>query len=295
MSQVFSPAAKVSTEICNLPIGVFDSGVGGLTVLSAIHAALPDEDLIYLGDTARVPYGTKSADSVRQYAEQATRALIEQPIKALVVACNTASAVALQRLAELHQGLPVFGVIEPGAAVSCQTSRNGHIAVLATESTIHGGAYQQAIQRLRPEAQVLAQACSLFVALAEEGWTEGTLVEQVIDTYLQPLFKQAAHQQLTLDAMVLGCTHFPLLKKSIQAVIGPDIELVDSATTTARVLQQHLAEAGLLRQSIGQRQPQLRFLVTDGPERFARVANRFFGYHVAPGQVEVVDIHPVSR
>lgn len=266
-----------------------------MTVLSAIHAQLPGEDLIYLGDTARVPYGTKSAASVRQYAEQATRALIEQRIKALVVACNTASAVALQRLAELHQGLPVFGVIEPGAAASCQTSRNGHIAVLATESTIHGGAYQQAIQRLRPEARVLAQACSLFVALAEEGWTEGALVEQVIDTYLQPLFQQADQHQLQLDAMVLGCTHFPLLKEAIKAVIGPDIQLVDSATTTASVLQQHLAEAGLLRPCIDGRQARLRFLVTDGPERFARVAQRFFGHHVSPGEVEVVDIHPVAR
>ena len=161
-----------------LPIGVFDSGIGGLTVLRALRRALPKESFIYLGDTARLPYGTKSAASVLRYSLQASELLVTRGIKCLVIACNTAAAVSIEILTERFAPLPVIGVIAPGAEAGCRASRSGHIAVLATEGTVRGGAYQRAIAGIRPAATVVAQACSLFVALAEEGWTEGPIVEK---------------------------------------------------------------------------------------------------------------------
>ena len=167
---------------------MFDSGVGGLTVLRALRAALPAEDFLYLGDTARLPYGTKSPESVVRYSVQAADALLERGIKCLVVACNTASACALDALRDRLATLPVIGVIEPGAEAACAVSRVGRIAVIATEGTVQGGAYQEAIRRLRPDAEVTARACPLFVALAEEGWTEGAIVEAIARRYLEPIF-----------------------------------------------------------------------------------------------------------
>ncbi len=276
-------------EVLQLPIGVFDSGVGGLTVLDAIHRALPQEDLLYLGDTARVPYGTKSADSVCRYARQAAQALVDRKVKALVIACNTATAVALQAVARQHPQIPVIGVVEPGARASCQSSRSGHIGVIATESTIHGGAYQQAIKAIRPDARVIGQSCSLFVALAEEGWTEGPLVEQILARYLDPLFEKALQQGLNVDCLVLGCTHFPVLKRSIAAVLGNHVRLVDSASTTAELLRAHFSEHQLYH-PLSNRTGQIGFLVTDGVDRFSRVATAFFGHRIESGQVELVDM-----
>jgi len=276
-------AAKPRAEYA---IGVFDSGVGGLTVLNALRQALPAEHLIYLGDTARVPYGTKSALSVRRYAEQAVRALASRQLKAIVVACNTASAMALEHLQRLYPELPVLGVIEPGAEAACRASRQGQIGVIATESTTHNQAYQQAILRLRPEACVRAQACSLFVALAEEGWHEGELVEQIVARCLHPLL--LSDHLAPLDTLVLGCTHFPALRKAIAAVAGEGIQLVDSAQTMAEAVKRRLAASRQLNNA--ETQGSLTFLVTDGPERFARVAGNFFSEPIDPGAVELVDI-----
>ncbi|MBV0934073.1 glutamate racemase [Marinobacterium weihaiense] len=271
-------------------IGVFDSGVGGLTVLNALRVVLPNEHLVYLGDTARVPYGTKSAVSVMRYAEQAAAALHGRHIKAIVIACNTVSAMALEHLQACYPDIPVLGVIEPGANAACETTRSGHIGVIATESTTHNQAYQKAILERLPAARVRAQACSLFVALAEEGWHKGELVEQIVARCLSPLLD--VESQEALDTLVLGCTHFPTLRHAIKQVVGDGICLVDSAQTTAVVVKQQLAKEGLL--NPGSEPGYLTFLVTDGPERFARVANNFFDETIDPAAVELVDIQHVS-
>jgi glutamate racemase len=266
------------------PIGVFDSGVGGLTVLRALRAELPSEDLVYLGDTARVPYGTKSAASVTRYALQATRALVDHGVKLLVVACNTASAVALDTLAAHHPALEIVGVVGPGAAAACKASKSGRIAVIATESTVRGGAYQTAIRTLRPGAEVTARACSLFVSLAEEGWTEGPVAEAVAARYLSEDFATGCDRP---DVLVLGCTHFPVLAPVIAKVVGDGVALVDSAATTTDSVRRRLQTSRLSR--VGARGV-VRFLATDGTERFRRVGERFFGEPIAAGSVELVDL-----
>ena len=266
-------------------IGVFDSGVGGLTVLRALRTALPGEDLLYLGDTARVPYGTKSASSVTRYALQAARALVKREIKLLVVACNTASSVALDALASEHEDVPVLGVVRPGAEAACEVSASGRIAVIATESTVRGGAYQHAIQALRPEARVTARACSLFVALAEEGWTEGPIVEGVAERYLRPDFDTRVDARP--DVLVLGCTHFPVLAPVIASVLGEGVVMVDSAETTASAVARELDRRGLAHPG---GRGEVRFLATDGVERFRRVGERFFGEPMDAARVELIDL-----
>jgi glutamate racemase len=267
-----------------LPIGVFDSGVGGLTVLRALRSRLPGEHFLYLGDTARLPYGTKSRDSVLRYSIQAGEFLIRRGIKCLVIACNTASSVAVEELRTRFAPVPVIGVIEPGAEAGCETSRSGHIAVIATEGTVKGGSYQRAITRLRPQAHVVARACPLFVALAEEGWTEGPIVDAVIHRYLDPMFQE--HPQL--DTLLLGCTHFPLLTGALRAIVNRDVDIVDSAETTASALEQDLRDKGLVAKSVAR--GRLALLATDSPERFARVGARFLGEHFEPSAVELVDL-----
>ena len=269
------------------PIGVFDSGVGGLTVLRALLDRLPGEDFVYLGDTARLPYGTKSPGSIRQYSLQAARLLHERGVKCLVVACNTASAIALAALKHEFDPVPVIGVLEPGAAAACRATRSGRIAVLATESTVRGGAYQAAITRRQPDAIVTARACPLFVALAEEGWTDGPIVEGVIHRYLDDVFvagAAAAHP----DTLLLGCTHFPVLVPALRKVLGPDVAIVDSAATTAVSLADVLAGRGVLRHD--QAAGRVTLLATDGPERFARVGAVFLGRPLAPADVKIVDL-----
>ena len=269
------------------PIGVFDSGVGGLTVLRALREALPAESFIYLGDTARLPYGTKSPQTVIRYALQAADVLIAREIKCLVVACNTASAAALEAMRARYDGLPVIGVIEPGARAACAKSLSGRMAVLATESTVRGGAYQQAIGRIRPDAKVRALACGLFVALAEEGWVKGPIVEQVALRYLEPLRTDPAHG---VDTLVLGCTHFPALKSAIAAAAGPGVQIVDSAATTAATVRLELAHHSLLRavENDEAGRGQLQFLATDGIERFIQVGGRFLGAPLDARSVELV-------
>ncbi|HSD74489.1 MAG TPA: glutamate racemase [Steroidobacteraceae bacterium] len=268
------------------PIGVFDSGVGGLTVLRALRALLPHESYIYLGDTARLPYGTKSAASVVRYSIQAADALVERDIKCLVIACNTASAVALHALRERYAPLPVIGVLGPGAQAACAASITGRIAVIATEGTVRGGAYQAAIHAIRPDARVVAQACALFVALAEEGWIEGPLVEGIVRRYLEPIF--AADVASHPDCLLLGCTHFPVLQPVMRRVLDPAVAIVDSAETTARTVRQLLERDGLA--SPASDPATLQLLATDAPARFARVGGTFFGSRIEESAVEPVDL-----
>jgi glutamate racemase len=273
------------------PIGVFDSGVGGLTVLRALLERLPHEDFVYLGDTARLPYGTKSPGSIRQYSLQAARRLHERGVKCLVVACNTASAMALDALTAEFAPVPVVGVLEPGAAAACRATRRGRIAVLATESTVRGGAYQAAIVRRLPQAAVTARACPLFVALAEEGWTQGPVVEGVIHRYLDDVFlnpDELAHP----DTLLLGCTHFPVFAPLLTQVLGPDVVIVDSAATTAATLAGVLESRGWCRPP-GDGPGHVTLLATDGAERFARVGGVFLGRPLAAADVEIVDLAPV--
>ncbi len=252
------------------PIGVFDSGVGGLTVFRAVERVLPGESLIYLGDTARVPYGTKSPETVARYTLQATRFLRRHRIKLLIVACNTASSVALSGLAE-EAAVPVVGVIRPGARCAVERSESGRIGVIGTRATIDSGAYPAAIRDLRADAEVHSLACPLFVPLAEEGWDGAGVVQQVAQRYLEPL--RAAE----IDTLVLGCTHYPLLREAIGQVMGRSVQLVDSAEAIASEVYERL-----------QREPQLaaerppggaeqRFFVTDIPDPFQTVAERFLG------------------
>jgi len=267
-----------------LPIGVFDSGVGGLTVLKALREELPGEDLIYLGDTARLPYGTKSPASISRYACQATRLLQERNIKLLVVACNTASAVALDALREQMDPLPVIGVVGPGASAAVTARPGGRHLVLATEATVRLGAYRRAILELDPTASVHELACEMLVSLAEEGWSDGAIAAAIVSRYLDELGDKAADA----DSVILGCTHFPLLRQQIAAAFDEHVSLVDSAGTTAAVARDMLASLDLSndRGHTGS----LTLLATDGVTRFARVGGWFLGTDLSTGDVTLVDL-----
>lgn len=268
------------------PIGIFDSGVGGLTVLKALRARMPDEHFVYLGDTARLPYGIKSASSILRYARQASRHLQARNIKLLVIACNTASAVALCDLQSELAPLPVIGVIEPGASAAVAARPSANHLVLATEATVRLGAYRQAILRLDTAAMVEELACELLVALAEEGWTNGGIADAVIRRYLQPYL--AADGTSTLSSLILGCTHFPLLRDALSAVAGDHVSIVDSAGTTATVVAERLLAEGLTRTHAGS--GNLQLLATDGARRFARVGGVFLGTALSADDVEIVDL-----
>lgn len=268
-----------------LPIGVFDSGVGGLTVMRAVADHLPAENLLYLGDTARVPYGNRGADTVKRYALNAASFLRDRGIKALVVACNTATAYALDTLIEHHPDIPILGVVNPVADVATQVSVSRHVGVIGTRGTIASGCYDRAL--LERGVRVTATACPLFVPLAEEGWTEGDVVRSVAREYLREF------EHADLDTLILGCTHYPLLAAEIQAVVdevaGRRVTLLDSGRATASALSVMLASRGMLRTS-GART--LRFLATDDPTSFSRTARKFFGGEL--DEVEHVDIVDVS-
>ena len=264
------------------PIGVFDSGVGGLTVLAALLAALPDESFVYLGDTARLPYGAKTPATVERYSLQCARHLVERDVKALVIACNTAASVAVGALAAAYAPLPVIGVLEPGAEAAVAVSGSGRISVLATEGTIAGGAYEREILARRPDALVQGIACPLFVALAEEGLRDGPIVEAAVAHYL-------AHLAPGVDTVLLGCTHFPVLAPALAAALGAGCRLVDSAATTAAVVAGRLHALALAAPHRADR-PRVTFLATDGAARFARVGRTFFGAALAPETVELVDL-----
>ena len=271
----------------DLGIGVFDSGVGGLTVMRELIRALPAEDLIYLGDTARLPYGSKSGDTILRYSRKAAHFLLKQGIKALVIACNTASAYALPALAD-ELAIPVIGVIEPGAEAALFASKEGQIGVIATAGTVASGAYTLAIKRRQPDAVVLAQACPLLVPLAEEGWVTGEVPRLVAASYFE-IFRG---MQPPLDTLVLGCTHYPLLeeviREEITRVIGRPIAIVSSGRSTARALVQALSDRQLLRATTKETPPgKRRFFVTDNNSRFAEVSGRFLG---EPVSLEWVDL-----
>ncbi|MCA1629977.1 MAG: glutamate racemase [Acidobacteria bacterium] len=284
----------------SLPIGIFDSGVGGLTVYRALHDRLPNERFVYLGDTARVPYGTKSLATVERYALENARFLEARGIKLLVVACNTASALALPAI-RAGVGVPVVGVIEPGARAVVEGSGGERVGVVATEATVQSGAYRREIEKLAPSLEVVERACPLFVALAEEGWADSDVAREVAAEYLKD-FRGGA-----VDALVLGCTHYPILRRVIQETVGGGVKLIDSGEATARAVAELLDGRSLRRKTdtatgklFAERARERRlcddldhFYVTDAADRFARVAERFLGS--APSVLEAVEVWGQDR
>ncbi len=250
----------------NKAIGIFDSGIGGLTVLRAIEATLPRENLIYLGDTARVPYGNKSRETIRRYSIENTHFLINAGVKAVVVACNTASALGLPDL-QKEFSIPIIGVIEPGALAAVTATQSKEIGVIGTEATIASSSYTQAIHALNPKLRVWGVSCPLFVPLAEEGWVEDEITEAIAQKYLGSFLKTP------IDTLILGCTHYPILKKIISKVMGEKVTLVDSAQQTALALQKLLQEKNLERKDSSARSETL--FVTDSPARFNQVGRNF--------------------
>jgi glutamate racemase len=276
--------AKVDGREWNVPdsaIGIFDSGVGGLTVLQKTRSLLPGKNLVYLGDTARVPYGTKSPETVKRYALQAADFLVRQNVKMLVVACNTASSVALEALRETFR-LPVVGVIEPGAEQAIAATSNRRIGVIGTEGTIQSGAYLKALKQLDPTIAAWGIACPLFVPLAEEGWAEHVVAKLCAEEYLAPLMEH------DIDTLVLGCTHYPLLKNILQHVLGPQVRLIDSAEATARKVAALLGETT---GSLGAAAGTTHFFVTDVPNRFCRVGGAFLGADLSTVTQIEIDHH----
>jgi glutamate racemase len=275
------------SEISALPIGIFDSGVGGLTVYRALHERLPDEHFVYLGDTARVPYGTKSLSTVERYATENAKFLEVHGIKLLVVACNTASALALPAIREAVS-VPVVGVIEPGARAAVAVSAEKKIGVIATEATVQSGAYAKAISKINSAIDVIERACPLFVPLAEEGWADTDVARAVAEQYLNDL------REKDVGALVLGCTHYPILRNLITEVIGDEVPLIDSGEAAAHEVQS-LLQSGRLVSAARERGTERQlcddldhFYVTDAAERFAKVAERFLG--TAPSVLEAVEV-----
>jgi glutamate racemase len=252
------------------PIGIFDSGLGGLTVVKAIQKELPGEKLVYFGDTARIPYGTKSPDTIIRYARQIIRFFRKvQKVKAVVVACNTSSAWALDTVRKDFP-IPILGVIEPGAYAAVEVTRNGRIGVIGTEGTVASGAYVRAIHHLMPKAKVFSKACPLFVPLVEEGKLAGAVTEAVVREYLKPLLRQK------IDTLVLGCTHYPLLKKTLAKAAGKKVKIVDSAEETARSLHRNLEMHGVEMNGHGGG----KYYVSDLSRKFKEQAQRFLGRHI---------------
>jgi len=248
------------------PIGIFDSGIGGLTVFQEIRRVLPRERLVYLGDTARFPYGTKSPATVTRYSLENSAFLLKHQVKMLVVACNTASAYSLEVIRERFP-LPAIGVVEPGAKAAAAVS-GGRIGVIATEVTVHSEAYPEAIRRLNPSLAVFSQACPLLVSLVEEGWLDNEIARKITEHYLANLRKSK------IDTLVLGCTHYPLLKRTIGEVMGEGVHIIDSAETVSQEVASLLEEKGMLRTE-GEGESEI--YVTDFPQRFERVGRLFFG------------------
>ena len=258
-------------------IGVFDSGVGGLTVVAALRQRLPAASILYLGDTARLPYGTKSRRTVLRYSQTNVDFLERRGVDALVVACNTASAMALE---DLVVRTPHWGVLEPGASAAVAAAGR-HVGVIATESTVRSGAYEHAIRRLKPELRVSQQACPLLVPLVEEGWEDDEITERIVTRYLAPLL------EAEIDTLLLGCTHYPLLRGVLARVCGPGVTLVDSAESTSLAVEQRLRRAAWGGGS-APRDPSVRLFATDAGSRFARLAERILG---EPAPLEWIDVN----
>lgn len=261
------------------PIGVFDSGIGGLTVVRELIRQLPNESIIYFGDTARVPYGPKSPDTVLRYSREIVSFLEDQGVKAVVVACNTATAHALPALKE-ENSLPIVGVIEPGARAAARATRSGRVGVIGTQGTINSRAYERAIEALSPDSDITAIACPLFVPLVEEGWLDTEATRLIAQEYLTPL------RDAEVDTVVLGCTHYPLLKKVIGGVVGREVRLIDSAEETAAETGFTLESTGLTHDASGE--ARYRFIASDAPEQFLRVGGRFLGSSI--DRVETVTL-----
>ncbi|HUF35842.1 MAG TPA: glutamate racemase [Gemmatimonadales bacterium] len=261
------------------PVGIFDSGLGGLTVARAIYERLPRESTIYFGDTARVPYGPKSPETVRRYSREILHWLLDQGVKAVVIACNTSTAHALEVL-QAESPVPVIGVIEPGARAAAAAGRGGPIGVIGTAGTIGSNAYARAIRRISPEARVEQRACPLLVPLVEEGWFDHPAAELIAADYLAPL------RAAGVEVVVLGCTHYPLLRPLLQRVMGPDVRLIDSGEATAEALAAALRSAGL--ETPAEHGARHRFAVSDDEARFRQVGSRFIGERLAAAEVVAV-------
>ncbi len=271
----------------NAPIGVFDSGLGGLTVLKEIILELPEESTIYLGDTARVPYGIRSAEVVTRYSFENMRFLLSKGIKMLVIACNTASALSLEALRRAAP-VPVIGVIEPGAKAALKASKNGRIGVIGTEATIRSGAYAKVLEKLSPGVKVFSRPCPLFVPLVEEGWVDNDVAFLTAENYLSGFAENG------IDTVLLGCTHYPLLKKTIAAVMGGGVTLIDSAIETAKEIRKVLEEKDFSRGD--SRPPERDFYVTDAPGRFKTLGGRFLpgdGLHGSDAIIKEVKLMEV--
>ena len=272
-------ASNLSPTDRSRPIGVFDSGIGGLTVVAALRRFLPNESIIYLGDTARVPYGGKSAATVQRYSREITEMLVREGAKAVIVACNTASALALSKLQEAFS-VPVTGVILPGAHAAVAATRNRRIGVMGTRATIKSGAYEVALLAINPDVQVISKPCPLLVPLIEEGWLESSITDAVIQQYLEPLLAEG------VDTLVLGCTHYPLLRRAIARVAGEGVTLVDSAQNCALEIQRILAHENLNAppDSVGT----LTVELTDQPDSFLRVADEALQLKVREVQIRTL-------
>jgi glutamate racemase len=253
------------------PVGFFDSGIGGLTVVKSVQQIMPNENIVYFGDTARVPYGSKSNETVIEYSLQAANFLLRKNIKLLVVACNTASSVALKELRKFLT-IPVIGMIEPGAGTAIRESKKGIIGVIGTRATINNKAYSTEIKRLNPKVKVYEKACPLFVPLAEEGWLDHKVTELVAKEYLSEV------KEKKIDTLVLGCTHYPILKEVIQKVVGKSVKLVDSGSPAAKLVEDYLNGRQLRNQSVHHGVSE--FYVSDVPVKFKDVAERFLGTKV---------------
>jgi len=263
----------------NSPLGVFDSGVGGLTVAAALREAMPGENIFYIGDTARVPYGGKSQQTIERYAIEITGLLLAEGAKMIVVACNTASALAIPKLEELLK-VPVVGVIEPGARAAVAATRNGHVGVIGTRATVYSRAYETAIRGIDAAIRVTSVPCPMLVPLIEEDWLDDTITDQVIRRYLEKLVRAE------VDTLVLGCTHYPLLKEAIQRYVGPEIALVDSAHNCAAAVRKLLAREGMA--ADGERLGKLEVALTDRSDGFLRVAEKALGLQVGDVQLRAV-------
>jgi glutamate racemase len=264
-----------------LAIGVFDSGMGGLTVLRALRHTLPHESFIYLGDTARLPYGTKSPDTVKQYAVQMARVLVERRIKALVIACNTATTAALSHLQAMLPDMPVLGVVSPGATAAVAATKNQRVAVLATETTIAANAYQRFISAQLPKAVISARACSVLVALAEEGMVDNAIARAALTHYLSDVVDE--------DTILLGCTHFPVFKPLLSSLLPTGVSVVDSADATAIALHQLLVQKNLLNDNKSF-SGSTQYLVTDSVQRFQKVGEIFLNAPLPAADIELVDV-----
>lgn len=263
----------------NAPIGVFDSGLGGLTVAREIMRQMPEERMIYFGDTARVPYGNKSKETVTRFSRQIVRFLQSQQVKAIVVACNTASAYALEEL-EAETDIPMIGVVSPGAAVAVDATENGKIGVIGTQGTIGSGIYARYIKEIRPEAEVIGKACPLFVPLVEEGLWQDPVTDEIAKRYLTELI------DIGIDTLILGCTHYPLIRSTVGRIMGERVTLVNPAYETARELKQMLTKNGLLNdETIKLGDDRYHFFVSDEAEKFRGFANSIIKYGILSAKI----------